>query len=31
MLQHPRPGVRHDAPDESMQRSSWHQSYRPPI
>ncbi|KAL4426169.1 hypothetical protein ABPG77_007451 [Micractinium sp. CCAP 211/92] len=27
----PRQGARHDEPDPSKARSSWHQSYRPPI
>ena len=31
LLQHPHQGARHDEPDPSKARSSWHQTYRPPI
>ena len=30
-LQHPRQGARHDEVDPTKARSSWHQTYRPPI
>lgn len=30
-LQHPRQGARHEEVDPTKARSSWHQTYRPPI